>query len=217
MTTQGEDFIEDDEVDFHVEFLQRWFAVPCLRPLDELAWAKGVVQESNGGAIPPNYDELAAHFVQVAAMARGGVIPEKDFIQVYQPLPDGPVVAIMTIAAIPGEYVAGPLEERARTLALHGAGILEREEHRLLDLPVGEAARWHGIQRHEGGRSLFRRRRRLFERALFLIQPAEVDDFRILVNAWWEELALGPGILQHVERMVESIRFSPIRRPRQRP
>lgn len=214
MTTQGEDFIEDDEVDFHVEFLQRWFAVPSHPPLDELAWAKGVVRESNGGEIPPNFDALAAHFIQVAALARSGVAPEKDFIQVYQPLPDGPVVAIMTIAAIPSEYVAGPLEERARTLALHGAGVLEREEHQVLELPVGKAAQWHGIQRYEGERSLFRRRQRLFERVVFLIQPAEVDDFRILVNAWWEELALGRGILTHVEKMVQSIRFSPIDRPR---
>lgn len=212
MTTHSDDFIEDDEVDFHVEFLQRWFAVPCHPPVDEVAWAKSVIRESNNGSLPANADALAEHFVRVADMARSGVLPEKDFIQVYQPLPDGPVVAIMTIAAVPIEYVAGPLEERARTLALHRAAVLQEEECYLIDLPVGRSARWQGVQRHEAEGSRFWKRQRLFERVLYLIQPAEVDDFRILVNAWWEELALGPGILPHIEKIVGSVRFSPIGR-----
>lgn len=203
--------IQDDKVLLRLDFLEGWRPIPTETPRNEREWAHQLVTTANRAIVPVNFDGLAQHLIEVGRAARAGGLPQTDVIRAYQPIPDGQVMALMTVAAIPREYVDGPLGESIRTLGRRASTLVREEPVSIVALPVGEAARWQCVRARETRRGIFARKRELLERVLYLIQPNDVDDFRIVVDGWWEELALGSALADHIDRMAASISFAPVK------
>lgn len=87
--------------------------------------------------------------------------------------------------------------------------MIRPDEVSLVRLEAGAAARLRAVRARTTKKRFFKSSLEgIFEGVSYLVQPSSVDDFRVVVNNWWEPLELGDILAAHIDRMTSSLRFS---------
>lgn len=206
-TKPDADLIDDDRVcTISADFLERWIPVPSTAPHDEEGWARQVLAT----AAPSSHvvESQVRYLIDVGRWVRERTLPATDLISAFLPDSEGPVLATIAFAVVPREYFDGPLEERV--VGLHGKGDqqVRSDEVKTVDLAAGTAARLRTVRADGRGQYRFDRSdEQILEGVTYLVQPLVAEDFRVVINSWWESLELGDVLATHIDKMAASLRL----------